>query len=76
MRSERLSVVSEFLSTGSYAQYVRDTSFPLSKALAEQSPERREQVWQAVEESARMYAGADGVVRMPGEVVCVVGQAG
>ena len=74
--SEGLSVVSEFPSAESYAQYVRDTSFSLSKALGEQSPERREQVWQAVEESARKYAGADGVVRMPGEVVCVVGRAG
>ena len=76
VRSERMTVVSEFSSPESYAQYVRDTSFSLSKALAEQTLERQAMVWEAVAKGAHKYAGADGSVRMRGEVVCVVGRAG
>ena len=58
--TERMSVSFNFDSAEDYTSYVYDSPAPPSKrALANQTPDRRDEVLKAITESARKYAKND-----------------
>jgi ubiquinone/menaquinone biosynthesis C-methylase UbiE len=73
--TERMSVSFVFDSVEDYTGYVYDTASPLRASLANQSPDRSDEVLRAITECARDYAEKDtGNVRLVNEVICVVGK--
>jgi len=58
-----------------YTGYVYDTASPLRASLANQSPDKSDEVLRAITESAREYAEKDtGNVKLVNEVICLVGK--
>ena len=72
--SERVKVVREFESTNEFVAHIRDVAGPLNAMLAEHPAERREEVWQAIEEALRQFTIPDGSLRSEDETICIVGQ--
>jgi enediyne biosynthesis protein CalE5 len=75
VRSERMTVNVDFASAEAYAEFMRAVSVPINNLLAGRPPERQEEVWRAVASSAETHASGDGSLRLPGEVICVLGLA-
>ena len=72
--TERMSVSFDFDSAEDYTSYVYDTAAPLQAALANQTPDRRDEVLKAITESARKYAENDtGTVKLINEAISVIG---
>jgi len=72
VRTERHDVVTPWESAGEFVRFMQAVAAPVQNLLADQSPDRREQVWHAVEQAVAAYAGEDGSIRMPNEVIYVV----
>ena len=73
--SEVLTVEPRFASASDCRRFHAAVCVPVQTLVADETPERRTEVWAAVEREARRYAGADGSVALPSEVVCVAGRA-
>jgi SAM-dependent methyltransferase len=71
---EIVSVVFDFASPEVYTRFQQDVSGPRMTSLLAQPAERQAEVWRAVTEAARQYAGPDGALHLANEVVCVVGK--
>lgn len=73
--TERISVSFIFDSAEDYTRYVYDTAAPLQAVLANQTPDRSDEVLRAITESAREFAENDTVtVKLTNEAICVVGK--
>lgn len=72
VRSEPLTLTFEWPSAEAYTAFQQDIAAPIVALLAKESPGRRADVWSAITEAARRYAGPDGRVSMTGEAICVV----
>lgn len=71
---KRMSVSFDFESAEDYTRYVYDTAAPLQAMLANQTPDRRDEVLKAITESARKYIENNiGSVKLINESICVVG---
>jgi len=71
--SESLELNLELDSAADYAQFMQAISPSLNALLASQSTEQQERIWQAVRETVqKRYGRADGMVRIPGETICLV----
>jgi ubiquinone/menaquinone biosynthesis C-methylase UbiE len=73
VKSNRLTVTFEWNSPGDYTRFIQDLGAPIRALMASESAERQARIWQAVTEAVRPYV-ADGVVRLPAEAICIVGQ--
>ncbi|MDE3117637.1 MAG: hypothetical protein KGL03_01350, partial [Nitrospirota bacterium] len=71
IRSEPLSLTFEWASAEDYTRFQQDIAAPIVALVAKEPAARQAEVWRAITEAARQYAGADGTVRMPGEAICV-----
>lgn len=71
IRSEPLTLTFEWASAEDYTAFQQDIAAPIVALLADEPPARRAEVWSAITEAARRYAGPDGRVRMTGETFCV-----
>ncbi len=71
VRTEPLNVSLEFDSVDVYIRMLQDTSPPIWNLLANQSEERKAEVWRAVAEANRPFAAADGTLRLEAESVLV-----
>lgn len=71
IRSESLTLTFEWASAEAYTTFQQDIAAPIVALLAKEPPARRAEVWAAITEVARRYAGPDGRVRMSGETYCV-----
>ena len=68
---ESLTVTFEFASGDEYALFQQRIQNPTTKLINAQPAEMQAKIWQAVADSTQPYAGADGVVRLPNECVCL-----
>lgn len=71
VRTEPLNVSLEFESVDVYIRMLQDTSPPIWNLLADQSEERKAEVWRAVAEANRPFAAADGALHLEAESVLV-----
>jgi len=82
MHTECLNVTFEFPSAKDYTDFARQIIAPIHNLLANESEERKEEIWKAVtEEAARRYCVDDnnnnnpgGLVRMDNECIVIVGR--
>jgi len=70
--SEPLTVTFEFDSGEEYARFQQRIQNPTTKLIGAQPADAQARIWQAVAASTQPYIGADGIVRLPNECVCVV----
>jgi enediyne biosynthesis protein CalE5 len=68
---ERITVTFEFASPEAFTDFRQQVSVPFRTMLASKPPELRKEIIDAVAQAARDFAGADGVVRLPSEGICV-----
>ena len=71
IRTERMTVTMEFPSAEGYTDFLRDIAPPVRAMLAGQPEEKQAEAWRAIADAAGQFAGEDGVVRMPNEVILV-----
>ena len=74
VQSNRLNVTFEWGSPGDYTRFIQAIGAPVRALMASESAERQTSIWQAVTEAVRPYVTGDGVVRLPAEAICIVGQ--
>ena len=64
----------EFDTLGEYILFLQEVAAPINNLLADESPERRAQVWRAVGEANEQFVGADGRLQGTGESILVGGR--
>lgn len=72
VRTERQDATTSWESAAEFVQFIQAIAAPVRRILADQTPERSEQVWRAIEQAAAAYADTDGSVRLANEVIYVV----
>lgn len=72
IRSEPLVLTFEWASAEDYTRFQQDIAAPIVELVSKEAPARQAEVWRAITDAARQYAGTDGQVRMPGETICIV----
>jgi enediyne biosynthesis protein CalE5 len=68
---ERINVIFTFSSPEEYTQFNQAIAAPINAMLADQSQERKEEIWKAVTESASNYVDATGNVKLDNESICI-----
>jgi len=68
---ERINVIFTFSSPEEYTQFNQAIAAPINAMLADQSRERKEEIWKAVTESASRYVDATGSVKLDNESICI-----
>jgi ubiquinone/menaquinone biosynthesis C-methylase UbiE len=68
---ERINVIFTFSSPEEYTQFNQSIAAPINAMLADQSQERKEEIWKAVTESASNYVDATGNVKLDNESICI-----
>ena len=68
---ERINVIFTFSSPEEYTQFNQAIATPINAMLADQSQERKEEIWKAVTESASSYVDATGNVKLDNESICI-----
>jgi ubiquinone/menaquinone biosynthesis C-methylase UbiE len=72
---ERVNVVFNFDSAEDYTSFVHGTAAPIRSMLANETPERRENILKAVTQSVKKYAdNGTGTVKLSNEAICIVGR--
>lgn len=72
---ERINVVFDFDSAEDYSSFVHGTAAPIRSMLANEIPERREEILKAIAESAGKYADNNtGIVKLNNEALCIAGR--
>lgn len=74
VRTETLVARGEFDSLEDYVLYLQDISAPINSLLADETPERRAEVWRAVAEANEEFVSADGRLHLSGESILAVGR--
>lgn len=74
VQSEPLNITFEFDSLDDYVRYTKDVAAPINSLMADQSEERKEEVWSAVAEANREFVDPDGTLRVDAESVLVTGR--
>jgi len=74
VHTETLLVRFEFDSLDEYMRFLQEVAAPINNLLADESPERRAQVWRAVAEANEQFVGADGRLHGSGESILVGGR--
>jgi ubiquinone/menaquinone biosynthesis C-methylase UbiE len=68
---ERINVIFTFSSPEEYTQFNQAIAAPINAMLADQSQERKEEIWKAVTESASRYIDDTGNVNLDNESICI-----
>lgn len=63
VHSEPLNITFKFDSMDDYIRYLKDVAAPINNLIADQSEERKEEVWSAVAEANRQFVDPDGTLR-------------
>jgi SAM-dependent methyltransferase len=74
VQTQTLVARGEFDSLEDYVLYLQEISAPINNLLADETPERRRQVWRAVAEANEQFVSADGRLHLTGESILVVGR--
>ena len=72
---EELEVTFEYDSAEEFTRSTQEMIPPVTNMLKPHPPELRQQVWQAVTDSARAHASEDGSVRLTNLVLLAAGRA-
>ena len=68
-----MSVIFTYSSPEDYTHFHQAILAPAHALLADQTQERKEEVWNAVTEAVRKYADNTGSVKLYNEVICFSG---
>lgn len=74
VHTEELVIAAEFASADEFCRFTKDISAPVKILMADQQPEKQEEIWDAVTYAAGMFAGPDGRISMPLTSILVVAQ--
>jgi ubiquinone/menaquinone biosynthesis C-methylase UbiE len=74
VQTETLMIRLEFNSLEEYILSLKEVAAPINNLLANESHERRAQVWGAVAEANEEFVGADGRLHLSGESILVAGR--
>lgn len=74
VHTETLIVRIEFDSLDESMRFLQEVAAPINNLLADETPERRAQVWRAVAEANEQFVGADGRLQASGESILVGGR--
>lgn len=74
VKTETLLVRAEFESLEEFILFLQEVAAPINNLLADESPERRAQVWGAVAEANEQFVGVDGRLQASGESILVAGR--
>lgn len=75
IRIQPLDITFGFDSAESYTRFQQQITAPIQSMLANQTEEKRKQVWDAVTDAISAYADSHGRVNIENEVICIVGRA-
>jgi ubiquinone/menaquinone biosynthesis C-methylase UbiE len=72
---ERINITFEFDSAVEYTNFTKDIAAPVQAMLADQTLDRKEQIWKAVTKEATKYTknNTDSIV-LDNEAICIVGE--
>ncbi len=71
VRIEKLTVTFSFDSPESYTRFNQAIAAPIHAMISRQTEERKREIWQAITQAVRQYAGSDNLVNLNNEVICV-----
>jgi ubiquinone/menaquinone biosynthesis C-methylase UbiE len=74
VRTETLQITFGFDSPESFTKFHQQIAAPIQAMLANQTDERKTQVWNSVTEAVWSYADSHGRVNLDNEVICIVGK--
>lgn len=74
VQTETLVARGEFASLEDYVLYLQEISAPINNLLADETPDRRAEVWQAVTEANEEFVSSDGKLHLSGESILVAGR--
>lgn len=74
VHTETLLVRLEFDSLDEFILFMQETAAPINTLLADETPERKSEVWGAVAEANAQFVGADGRLHASGESILVSGR--
>lgn len=74
VHTETLLVRFDFDSLDEYVLFLKEVAAPINNLLADQTPERKSDVWGAVAEANGQFVGADGRMHGSGESILVGGR--
>lgn len=75
IKSETIRVVFEFSSAEEYAEFNQDIAAPVRTMLANETEERKQEIWNAVTDQAkqRFVEKDTGRIKLDNEAICIVG---
>jgi ubiquinone/menaquinone biosynthesis C-methylase UbiE len=73
VQAEILQITFGFDSPESFTKFHQQITAPIQAMLANQTDERKKQVWNSVTEAVWPYADSHGRVNLDNEVICIVG---
>jgi len=68
---ERFNIIFTFSSAEEYTQFNQAIAAPINAMLADQTQERKKEIWDAVTESASRYVDDTGNVKLDNESICI-----
>jgi SAM-dependent methyltransferase len=74
VKTETLLVRAEFESLEELILFLQEVAAPINNLLADETPERKSEVWGAVAEANAQFVGADGRLHLSGESILVAGR--
>ncbi len=69
---EELTLMAGFESAGEFTRFTRDVSAPVKMLIADQPPEKQNEIWDAIARAAGQFARPDGSLRMPMTTIIVM----
>jgi ubiquinone/menaquinone biosynthesis C-methylase UbiE len=75
VRAQTLNITFSFDSPDSFTKFHQQIAAPIQAMLANQTEERKRQVWNSVTEAVWQYADSHGRVNLDNEVICIVGKS-
>src|SRR5581483_1909553 len=75
IRIETFDITFSFDSAESYTRFNQQIAAPIQAMLANQTEEKKKQVWDSVTDAVSKYADSHGRVNIDNEVICIVGRS-
>jgi hypothetical protein len=76
IRTEKMIVTFRLNSADEFAWFQSQVNAPILALLADKPEEKHVDVWYAIIDAAKKYAGPDGIVKIDNETLCIVAERG
>ncbi len=76
IRTEKMALTFRLKSAEEFTRFQSEVNGPILALLADKPQEKHAEVWKAITDAAKKYAGPDGSVKMDNETLCIVGERG